>query len=59
MTIFLDHNAEPNEMARTLWRELGPRACIELALSLAVRGDEQQTIILDSSGLEERDGKLD
>ena len=26
--IYLDQHAEPNEIARTLWRELGPQTCI-------------------------------
>jgi hypothetical protein len=51
--IYVDQHAPPHEIARTLWRELGPQACIALALSLAVRGDEHQAVIIDLSGLEE------
>jgi hypothetical protein len=51
--IFLNHTAPPNDIAKVLWRELGPQACIAVALLLAVRGDEQQAVFIDLSGLEE------
>jgi len=44
--IYLDQHAEPNEIARTLWRELGPQTCIAIASTLAVRVSEQ-TLILE------------
>ena len=35
--IYLDQHAEPNDIARTLWRELGPQLCLEIAATIAVR----------------------
>ena len=29
--IFLDQHAEPSDIARTLWKELGPQLCLEIA----------------------------
>ena len=51
--IYLDQHAEPNEIARTLWRELGPKACIVIATTLAIRSTGLNTFVLDVSGLEE------
>ena len=39
--IYLDQHAEPNEIARTLWRELGPQTCIAIVSTLAARASEQ------------------
>ena len=44
--IHLDQHAEPNEIARTLWRELGPQTYIAIASTLAARVSEQ-TLILE------------
>ena len=44
--IHLDEAAEPNDIARTLWRELGPQTCIAIASTLAARVSEQ-TLILE------------
>jgi hypothetical protein len=44
--IFLDQQAEPNDIARTLWRELGPQTCIAIASTLAARVSER-TLILE------------
>jgi hypothetical protein len=49
--IYLDQHAEPNEIARTLWRELGPQLCILIATALVNR-DGLPTVV-DLSGLEE------
>lgn len=32
--IYLDQHAEPAEIARTLWRQLGPQLCITIAVAL-------------------------
>jgi hypothetical protein len=53
--IFLDHGAEPNEIARTLWRELGPNICIAIATTIAARCTGLSTFVIDVSGLEEMD----
>ena len=34
--IYLNHT-EPNEIVRTLWRELGPEACLAIAITIATR----------------------
>ena len=39
--IYLDQHAEPNEIASTLWRELGLQTCIAIASTLAVRVSQQ------------------
>lgn len=49
--IYLDQDNEPNEIARTLWRELGPEACIAIALTIATRTTELTTFVIDVSGL--------
>ena len=46
---------DPNDIARTLWRELGPEACIAIALTIAARTTELQTFVIDVSGLKEED----
>ncbi len=35
--IYLDQHAEPKDIARTLWRELGPQLCILIATALVNR----------------------
>jgi hypothetical protein len=50
--IYVDQDAEPNEIARTLWRELGPEACIVIATTLAERSTGLNTFVIDVSGLE-------
>ena len=42
--IYLDQHAEPSDIARTLWRELGPQLCIAIALSLV---EERPLILID------------
>jgi hypothetical protein len=51
--IYVDQSAEPNEIARTLWHELGPEACIGIATTLAARSTGLSTFVLDLTGLEE------
>ncbi len=51
--IYLDQNTEPDEIARTLWRELGPEACIIIATTLAIKSTGLNTFVLDVSGLTE------
>ena len=53
--IYLDQHAEPREIARTLWRELGPEACIAIVLMIAARESESRLLVLDLSGLEENE----
>jgi hypothetical protein len=53
--IYVDQHAEPQDIARTLWRELGPEACITIALMIAVREEERRLLVLDLSGLEDID----
>ena len=42
--IYLDQHSEPKDIARTLWRELGPQTCIAIALSLV---EERPLILID------------
>jgi hypothetical protein len=49
--IYLDQYAEPNEIARQLWRELGPQLCILIATALVNR--DGLPAIIEVSGLEE------
>ena len=51
--IYLDQHSEPNEIARTLWRELGPEACLAIAITIATRSTELRTFVIDVSGLTE------
>ena len=51
--IHLDQHDPPNEIARTFWRELGPEACIAIALAVVTRSTELQTFVIDVSGLTE------
>jgi hypothetical protein len=53
--IYLDRHTEPNEIARTLWRELGPQLCLEIAITIATRSTELRTFVIDVSGLTEED----
>ena len=45
-------NAEPSDIARTLWRELGPQLCLEIAITLATRSTQLQAFVIDVSELE-------
>jgi hypothetical protein len=38
MIIYLDLDADPQQIARTLRRELGPELCLQIGLELAERG---------------------
>jgi hypothetical protein len=49
--IYVDQNAQPSEIVRTLWRELGPEVCSSIALMIAAR--ESRLLVLDVSGLTE------
>jgi len=51
--IYLDQHTEPNEIARTLWRELGPEKCLAIAITIATRSTEFTTFVIDVSGLTE------
>ena len=51
--IYLDQHAEPNEIASTLWRELGSQTCIAIALSLVE--ERPQLIINDLMGVNDED----
>jgi hypothetical protein len=51
--IYVDQDAEANEIARTLWRELGPNICIAIATTIAARCTGLNTFVIDVSGLEE------
>ena len=42
--IYVDQNALPCDIARTLWRELGPQTCIAIALSLV---EERPLLIIN------------
>jgi hypothetical protein len=55
--IFLDQHSEPNQIARTLWRELGPQLCLEIALTIATRSTQLRAYIIDASKLEEADAR--
>jgi hypothetical protein len=44
--IYVDHDADPSEIARQLWRELGPQPCLEIAATIAIKSS--QVIILES-----------
>lgn len=50
--IYLDQHAEPSDIVRTLWRELGPQACIAIAITLATRSTG---LDIDLSGLSEEE----
>jgi hypothetical protein len=43
--IYVDQHAHPGEIARTLWRELGPQLCIAIAVALVNRGSSP--VIID------------
>jgi hypothetical protein len=43
--MYLDQNAELNEIALALWGELGPQLCLEIAATIAVRSS--QAIVLE------------
>lgn len=43
--LHLGEAAEPKQIARTLWRELGPQTCIAIASTLAARVSEQLLIL--------------
>ena len=43
--IYVDQDAAPSDIARTLWRELGPQTCIAIASTLAARVSEQLLIL--------------
>ena len=47
--IYLDHS-EPNEIARTLWRELRPETCLAIAITIATRSTELRTFVIDVRG---------
>jgi hypothetical protein len=49
--IYVDQHAEPKDIARTLWRELGPQLCILIATALVNR--DCLPAVIDLSGLEE------
>jgi hypothetical protein len=51
--IYVDQHAEPDEIARTLWRELGPQLCLEIAITIATRSTQLQAYVIDVSGLTE------
>ena len=52
--IYLDQHAEPNDIARTLWRELGPQTCMAIASTLAARVSEQLLILREGARMKKR-----
>jgi hypothetical protein len=38
--VYLDRDADPDEIARQLWRELGPQLCLEIAATIAMRSSK-------------------
>ena len=45
VVIYLDQHSEPKDIARILWRELGPQTCIAIALSLV---EERPLLIINN-----------
>jgi hypothetical protein len=45
--IYVDQHAEPSDIARTLWRELGPQLCLEIAITIATRSTQLQACVID------------
>jgi hypothetical protein len=48
MIIYIDFDADPQEIVRILRRELGPELCVRVGLGLAERGrDPYRLLVID------------